>query len=302
VTADDYRAIILENFQNIATIAVWGGEDNDPPSYGNVFISIKPNDGEALFSADKEKILNDIIRPKAVVSLTPVLVDPQYTYISLEVFYKFDVSTTPLSKDTMNTSVRTAINNYNSTYLSKFDGVLRHSNLLRFIDQANNSILSSNARVYMKKRFVPELNVSQRVELQFSGPIYDEPDAQVIYKTTPFTYANLQCSLRDAVGSDGVRRVQVIYGEGANIVVVADNVGTVDVVNGKITIIDFVVANFVGDYIEITVIPNSLDIAPLRNNLLIIDIDDVSVDGEIDTIVAGQSPAGVNYKTTSRHA
>lgn len=302
VTADDYRAIILENFQNVDTIAVWGGEDNDPPSYGNVYISIKPKDGEILFLADKEKILNDIIRPKAVVSLTPILIDPEYTYISLEVFYKYDVSTTPLSRATMNTAVRTAIDNYNTSYLSKFDGVLRHSNLVRYIDQANNAILSSTARVYMKKRFVPELNMPQRVEIQFSGPIYSEPDAHVIYKTTAFTYANSQCTLRDVVGSDGVRRIQVIYGEGSNIVVIADNVGTIDVPNGRITIVDFMVSNFVGDYIEITVVPNSLDIAPLRNNLLIIDMNDVAVDGEIDTIVAGQSPAGVNYKTTSVHA
>jgi len=302
VTADDYRAIILENFQNVDTIAVWGGEDNDPPAYGKVYISIKPKDGDTLFAAEKETLLNNIIRPKSVVSLTPVLIDPQYTYISLEVFYKYDVSTTPLSKATLNTAVRTAISNYNSAYLSKFDGVLRHSNLVRYIDKADNSILSSNARVYMKKRFTLDLNVSQRVELKFSGPMYDDPENQVIYKTTSFTYANRQCTLRDVVGSDGVRRVQVVYGEGANLVVIADNVGTVDVPNGKIIIADFMVSNFVGDYIEITVIPNSLDIAPLRNNLLIIDMADVVVDGEIDTIVAGQSPAGVNYKTTSRHA
>jgi hypothetical protein len=302
VTADDYKAIILENFQNVETIAVWGGEDNDPPSYGNVFISIKPKDGEILFAAERETVLNDVIRPKSVVSLTPILVDPEYTYISLEVFYKYDVSTTPLSKATLNNAVRTAIQAYNNSYLSKFDGVLRHSNLVREIDRSNNAILSSSARVYMKKRFTPELNVAQRVELQFSGPIYNDPDDQVIYKTTAFTYAGRQCSLRDVVGSDGIRRVQVVFGDGQNTVVIADNVGTIDTARGKITLSEFVVSNFVGDYIEITMIPNSLDIAPLRNNLLVIDMTDVAVDGEIDTIVAGQSPAGVNYRTTSRHA
>jgi hypothetical protein len=302
VTADDYKAIILENFQNVETIAVWGGEDNDPPSYGNIYISIKPKDGEVLFAGERDIVLNEVIRPKSVVSLTPILVDPEYTYITLEVFYKYDVSTTPLSKATLNAAVRAAIQTYNDTYLSKFDGVFRHSNLVRAIDKSNNSVLSSNARVYMKKRFTPELNVSQRVELQFSGSIYSDPIHEVIYNTTSFTYGGRQCSLRDAVGSDGIRRVQVIYGEGSNIVVIADNVGTIDTTNGKITLTDFIVSNFVGDYIEITVVPNSLDIAPLRNNLLMIDMTAVSIDGEIDTIVAGQSPAGVNYKTTSRHA
>ena len=302
VTADDYRAIILENFQNVESIAVWGGEDNDPPSYGNIYISVKPKNGEVLFAAEREILLNEVIRPKAVVSLTPILVDPEYTYISLEVFYKYDVSTTPLSKTTLNTAVRAAIQEYNNTYLVKFDGVLRHSNLVRSIDKANDSILSSSARVYMKKRFTPELNVSERIELQFSGPIYSDPNDQVIYKTTSFTYGGRQCSMRDVVGTDGVRRIQVIYGEGANVVVIADNVGTIDTARGRITLTDFLVSNFVGDYIEVTIIPNSLDIAPLRNNLLVIDMNDVAVSGEIDTIVAGQSPAGVNYRTTSRLA
>jgi len=302
VTADDYKAIILENFQNVETIAVWGGEDNDPPSYGNVFISIKPKDGETLFAADRDTVLNTIIRPKSVVSLTPILVDPEYTYISLEVFYKYDVSTTPLSKATLNSAVRAAIQNYDDTYLSKFDGVLRHSNIVRTIDRANQSILSSSARVYMKKRFTPELDVTQRVELQYSGPMYNDEDDQVIYKTTAFTYGGRQCTLRDVVGSNGVRRIQVVYGEGSNLVVIADDVGTIDTARGKITLVNFTVSNFVGDYIEITVVPDSLDIAPLRNNLLVIDMADVAVDGEIDTIVAGQSPAGVNYKTTPRHA
>lgn len=302
VTVDDYKAIILENFQNIETIAVWGGEDNDPPFYGNVYISIKPKEGEALFDAEKDTILETIIRPKSIVSMTPILVDPEYTYISLEVFYKYDVSTTPLSKSTLNTAVRTAIQNYDDTYLSKFDGVLRHSNLVRAIDTANDSILSSNARVYMKKRFSPELNLPQRIELQFSGKIHNDPDDHVIYKTTAFTYGNRQCYLRDVVSTSGVRRVQVVYGEGSNIVVLADDVGTIDVDRGRITLVDFTVSNFVGDYIEVTVIPDSFDIAPLRNNLLIIDMNDVSVDGEIDTIVAGQSAAGVSYRTVSRQS
>lgn len=302
VTADDFKAIILENFQNVETIAVWGGEDNDPPSYGNIYISIKPKDGETLFDVERDIILNNVIRPKTVVSLTPILIDPEYTYISLEVFYKYDVSTTPLSKANLNNAVRSAISTYNNTYLSKFDGVLRHSNLVRAIDKANNSILSSNARVYMKKRFTPELNTTQRVELKFSGPIYNDVDEPCIYKTTSFTYGGRQCFLRDVVGTDGTRRVQVVYGDGANVVVIADNVGTIDADRGVITLSSFMVSNFVGDYIEITVVPNSLDIAPLRNNLLVIDMADVAVDGEIDTIVAGQSPAGVNYKTVSRHA
>jgi len=303
VTAEDFKAILLENFQNIESIQVWGGEDNNPPSYGNVFISIKPKEGEALFSVDREFILNTIIKPKTMVSLTPILVDPIYTYIALEVFFKYNVSTTALTKTGLIAIIRSAISNYNDTYLSKFDGVLRHSTLSTAIDRSDKAILNSTVRVYMKKRFVPELSINQRIELQFSGDLYQADNGEsIIYKSTPFTYAGKQCTLRDSVNSAGVRRVQIIYGEGSNIIVQKDDAGTIDFANRKIILSDFFIDNYVGEYIEITCIPNSNDIAPLRNNLLDIDMNDVVVDGNIDTIVAGQSPAGVNYVTTPRHA
>lgn len=303
VTAEDFKAILLENFQNIDSIQVWGGEDNSPPSYGNVYISIKPKEGEALFSADREYILNTIIKPKTMLSLTPILIDPIYTYIALEVFFKYNVSTTALTKTSLITLIRSAISDYNDTYLSKFDGVLRYSTLLTAVDQSDKSILNSAVRVYMKKRFVPLLSVNQRVELQFSGDLYEiDRNDSVIYKSTPFTYAGRQCTLRDAINRADERRVQIVYGEGSNVIVLKDNAGIIDFANRKIILIDFFVDNYVGDYIEVTCIPNSNDIAPLRNNLLSIDMNDVVVDGSIDTIVAGQSSAGVNYTTTPRHS
>ena len=42
VTADDYASIIKKEFSNIDSISTWGGEDNDPPDYGKVYICIKP--------------------------------------------------------------------------------------------------------------------------------------------------------------------------------------------------------------------------------------------------------------------
>jgi hypothetical protein len=238
-----------------------------------------------------------------MVSLTPILVDPIYTYIALEVFFKYNVSTTALTKTSLITIIRSAISTYNDTYLSQFDGVLRHSTLSTAIDQSDKAILNSTVRVYMKKRFIPELSVNQRVELQFSGDLYQADNAEsIIYKSTPFTYGGKQCTLRDSINSEGVRRVQIVYGEGSNIVVQKDDAGVIDFVNRKIILSDFFIDNYVGNYIEVTCIPNSNDIAPLRNNLLDIDMNDVVVDGNIDTIVAGQSPAGVNYVTTPRHA
>jgi hypothetical protein len=64
VTADDYKTIIINNYANIETITVWGGEENDPPQYGKVYISIKPTNSSALTLVEKQFIKDQILKSK----------------------------------------------------------------------------------------------------------------------------------------------------------------------------------------------------------------------------------------------
>ena len=50
--------------------------------------------------------------------------------------------------------------------------------------------------------------------------------------------------------------------------------------------------------IEVTVQPNSNDIAPVRNQVLNIDTANSSITIEEDTFVGGSATAGVGYTTT----
>ena len=46
VTAEDYKAIILENYSSVLDdVAAWGGNDNIPAVYGRVYVSLKFKDG-----------------------------------------------------------------------------------------------------------------------------------------------------------------------------------------------------------------------------------------------------------------
>jgi hypothetical protein len=302
VTPDDYKAIILENFNNAKSIVVWGGEDNDPPQYGKSFISVIPKVGEVLSSAEKDLIVKDIIRPKSVVSITPEFVDPVYTYVALEVFYKRNSSESSLSFGEITSLVEQSIDSYNENQLRKFDGILRYSTLLNAIDTAEKSIINSSVRVYMKKRFIPVLNQTVKYELDFSSPIYSTSSKEaVIYRSSNFTFAGEQCSLQDYVNSSGERRVRVIRGSGVNQTTIANDVGYVDALAGKIVLTSFNPSAFVGPYIELTVIPNSNDVAPKRNNIVSIDTDDVVVVGSGDPTSTGSFAGGINYDLVPRH-
>lgn len=312
VTADDYKAMITNNYGDIETIAVWGGEENNPPQYGKAYICIKPKTAEALSDIEKQYIVDSILRRKNVVSITPVIVDPQYTYLYLDVFFKYNPNLTDSTSGQLRTVVTNAISNYNDTILEKFDGVFRHSKLLGLIDRSDTGILNSTIRVYMEKRLVPVLNVKKRYELQFSGPILgtrNNPNEPVI-KSTAFTLAGVTQYIEDRVlgpndinpfAAEGATNVLQSYRIINNTKVVTNTaIGYVIADTGLVVIPSLQIGAIPDTYISFTCRPASDDIAPKREQLLSIDMTKVIVTPIIDTIATGSSNAGVGYTTVRR--
>tara|TARA_B110000977_G_C11070555_1_gene489399 strand:+ start:487 stop:2346 length:1860 start_codon:yes stop_codon:yes gene_type:complete len=301
VTPDDYKTIIQNNYANIDAITVWGGEDNDPPDYGKVYISIKPKDSEVLTANDKTLIISQYLKPKNVVSITPTIVDPKYTYIYLDVFFKYNPNVTALSADAIAATIRETIRLYNTDQLKRFDGVFRYSNVNAKIDETSIAILNSVVRVKMKKRIVPVSTTETKYDVTYSSPIYNTNSSTQIITSTEFVHnGNTGCKLRDRVDSAGARRIQIVKGSGTTEVIVENNAGTIEPTTGKISF-TATIDSFTGTYIEVTADPDSNDLAPKRNELLTILVDECTITGEVDTMITGGTSAGVEYTTTSRH-
>ncbi len=301
VTPDDYKSIIQANFANIRAITVWGGEDNEPPDYGKVYVTIAPKDTEVLSYSDKEFIKGQYLKPKNVVSITPEIIDPTYTYVHMDIFFKYNPNTTNGDVASLQEQVRTSIALYQENDLKRFDGVFRYSTVLNIIDNADLSILNSFARVYMKKRFVPTLGAEPKYELIFASPILKTTSNSPIITSTEFTYAGQACLLLDVLGTDGVRVINIVSSRDNAIVYNA--IGYIDESAGKIILNGFaptVIMDSSVDYIEITVSPNSFDLAPNRNELLTILTDTINISGEVDTMITGGTAAGIDYTTTSK--
>ena len=173
VTSDDYRGILLKNFANISSISTWGGEDNDPPDFGTVYVSIKPLTANTLTDAEKANIKSTVLKGKNVVSVTPEIVDPAFTNLELDVFFKYNPNLTDRSSVDLQTVVKDVIADYNFNNLNKFDGVFRHSQLLKAIDSADPSILNSTVRPYMYQDITPSVVSGQNNHsLTFAAPFY----------------------------------------------------------------------------------------------------------------------------------
>jgi len=304
VTSDDYATIIKNSFSNIDSISTWGGEDNDPPDYGKAYISIKPITAEKLTANEKEQIKGTILKGKNVVSITPEILDPSYTYLELDVFVKYNPNLTDRGQAEITSVVRDTISDYNFNNLNKFDGVFRHSQLTRVIDSSDPSVQNSTVRPRMFKTISATTDTNQNnFTLNYVEPFYQSgQSSEFILTSTAFrlntnTQEDHYFGDIPITGTDKRRVIVYKIVSGSNITVIND-AGEIDVAKGTITLHSFAV-NSATD-IRLTVVPNSLDLAPSRNQLISIDATKVNITPEIDTIAVAGSSGAINYNTTAR--
>ena len=173
VTFKDYESYILNNYPNIDSISVWGGETNDPPVYGKVFISMKPKSNYYISEAEKQRIIDEIITPKAIVAVQSQILDPEYLYLIVENKVQYDPKKTTNSETAIKNSIRSAIISYRDRELNKFDSRFVLSKLQDDVDETDsNSIIGSETVVRVQKRFEPTVGSSKSYTINFNVPIH----------------------------------------------------------------------------------------------------------------------------------
>ena len=303
VTADDYKAIVKNNYTNTESISVWGGEEQAVPEYGKVFLSIKPKNAETLTETQKQFIKDSILKTKNLVSITPEIVDPDFTFIKLEVFFKYDPNLTSLTAGELKNAVIATITNYNDTNLKKFDGVFRASQVTTAIDATNPAILNTIMRVNVQKRLYPTIGTALKYELSFSSPFSANiATGESVIDSSEFVLNGFNHKMQDVATDDtNIRKVQFYRIANNQKIITTEDAGTVDIAKGLVTLTSFNPdGGLVGDnpYITITATPSSSDLAPKRNQLLQIDLLQSTVTPQIDEIATGSVIAGIGYTTT----
>ena len=316
VTANDYKSLIYSNFPFAKSIAVWGGESNIPIQYGSVFISVQPqtqeNNSALTLTSDEKKSVLDFLDSKKILSITPVLVDPERVTLVLDVLFKYNNNLGTLSTNQLQNKVFNVISEFNRDYLESFEKVFRHSNLLRSIDTSDTSILNSLVRVYVSKTFKVEAEqidlVPKKIILDF-GTSLTVVDGKTIVYSDGWLLRGYKIYLGDEASNDtNIRNVFRYTLESGQISKFKDingidvpPIGNINLEKGILTI-----DGLQGDAgqelltFNIDVVPSSNDIAPKRNQLLSIDVNRLSITGEIDTIATGGSSRTIDYKPFSR--
>ena len=312
VTRNDYQVFTRKLFANAQAVSVWGGEDGSydsslgvtaTPQYGKVYISIKSNTGQNLTSAQKSSLVKSF-SPFTVASITPVIVDPETTFLILGVTFMFDSTKTVLVGPDLQAAVKVAVSNYNDTSLKSFNSPFRHSSVTGLIDGVDAAILNNTTIVTMAKFFTPISGTNVSYTISFNNPIYNPHSGHNNLGGGVIASTGFKISGRTEemfFDDDGQGNLRMYYLQGSARTYYASQAGKVDYATGVVSTNAFVItsiSNVDGNTsikIRITAKPNSNDIVPVRNQLLEIDLVNSTILSNVDATAT----TGVGYTVAS---
>lgn len=298
VTIKDYEALVKNQFPDLQTVSVWGGEDNNPPVYGKAYISVKPRAGN-LISQDRKNDIKSFLQNKNVLSIEPEVVDPTFLYVAPTFTVKYNPDLTSLSSGALNDKIIDTIKTYENVKLGLFGKSFINSEMTKDIITTDDSIISVQTSLQMKKQFIPSATLTSTYRIPFSNALFNpHPGHKYAISSTKFTYEGNANAYFDDDGNGNIR-VYTLVGTTTRSYL-NNNVGSVDYSTGLVTLEAILIPAFEGDFITITGKPNLDDIDPLRNQILLIKDSSVSLfDTQIKNTVINTTNISTQGNSTS---
>jgi hypothetical protein len=291
VSANDYKAIIEKNFPLIESIAVWGGEQNTPPMYGKAIISLKPYNGYEITSDVKSQIQSVLLSNKQVLTITPEFITPDYLYINITVNVKYSTRITSLSPDNIKTLISSAITNYFSMNLQKFNYNFVFSKLTGTIDNVDTSIIGNLTTIKLQKRIVPTIGIQNNYTsdntIKFKNGVTPGTLESTRFVVTNSSNALVEAIITD-VPNDAVPNLKgfgtLKLSDADTTTVLNSNYGTINYGTGEVTINNLYFNGYISTSYDVrltALIQDSyLDINVDKNEILL--LDDSTLDSAVN--------------------
>jgi len=229
--------LINRKYPYFDAVNVWGGEENIPPVYGKVFVTAKPRVGFEVTQGEKDYLVNTVLKPISVMTVTPQFVDVDYNYLLLQIQATYDPRLTSKNAGQIVSTIKNAVLGFSDQYLNTFNSTFKASRLLRLIDDSDTSIINSTVDLFIQKRIPVTLNVSKDYILEFGTELERCSSAsERMYSTPGFTQLDTAgvrrtCYIEEVPDSfTGIEEVEVVL-TGSNytstpvLTVVGDGVG-----------------------------------------------------------------------------
>ena len=274
VTTEDYETLLKLNFPEINTVTAYGGEDLDPPQFGKVYVSVDLKEVDALPNIKKIEYYR-FLKPRSPVSIEPVFVDPEYTYLGVTSKINYNVNITALTADDIKTIAASAILLYAENTLNNFNRTFRYSKLIQAIDDSQVSIISNETDITIIKIVIPDTGKFLTFDVDYNIPL--TTGQQNTQRTNQFSvyssfiqYKGIKSFIRD--NGNGVLNVL-----SASTEALIDTVGTINYDTGLLQFSNFRIDSFFGAGIKFYAYPRNKDISTINNVILNIIEEDISI-------------------------
>lgn len=252
VTKNDYIKLIQQKYPSFESVNVWGGEENDPPVYGKIFISAKPKLGFEVTDTEKEYVKENILKPISMLTVTPEIVDVDYNYliVTCEVYY--DKAKTTLADSEFISGIKSVIESFCAANLNEFNAYFNYSGLEQAVTNYSKAIVSNEIEFFVGKRFRPDLTKSNSYTLDYGFELTRGTTNDNFYSTPDFTMIDeggvaRQCFFEEIPSSyTGVQSITITnpgynYTSTPTVTIVGDGEGATAeavIVNGKLSAIN----------------------------------------------------------------
>lgn len=281
VTAQDYETLIKSTFsQYVDDVVAWGGQDNDPPKYGSVYVSLKFKQGLSdLAQQEVKQIINDQLTSNiSIMSIDTEFVDPNESFLELDVHFNIDPSKTSTTAQSLEVNVSQLVQDYFRDNLNTFNTTFRRSRLLSRIDDFSQAILNSRVDVKIQER-LEDMIVGIERDYVLNYPVMlASPDKDNHIITTSTFRSNGQLVLiKNELGSN---RLQLFNTSNTPIL---NNIGRYDGATGTVYINALNIEE--STLLKVSAIPaNPSTISPPRNFIVSLDSNTLNVNGKREDV------------------
>ena len=299
VTPRDYEAIIQKIYADTESVAVVGGEEMDPPEFGNVYISIKPKNGSFVSDFNKSLILSKL-KQYSVSGINQKITDLKMLYIELNSAIYYD-NTKVSNADTLKTQVTNSLTTYaNSIDMNKFGGRFKYSKIQQVVDNTSTAITSNITKVVIRRDLKAALNQFAQYELCYGNQFHVNEKGYNI-KSTGFKISGYNSTLYlTDVPNEGLKIGDIAVVELLNdgsVNIVSKSAGTVDYIKGEILLNTINISSTLNDsgIIEVQAIPESNDVVGLKELYLNLSLSKSKINMVRDVISSGDEITGTTF-------
>jgi len=267
ITTEDYETLLKLNFPEINAVTAYGGENLNPPQFGKVFVAVDLNEVDYVPTVKRDEYYR-FLKPRSPVSIDPVFVDPEYTYLGVTSTIRYNVNVTRLTLDDVKTITTSAITKYAQDNLNNFNRILRYSKLIHAIDNSQQSIISNETEISVIKKLNPELGKFLTFDVSYNIPLNSLISSCI--SSSFIMYKGIKAYIEDDAKGN-----LVVISAITNAVI--DTVGKVNYDTGLLQFSNFKIDSYFNNSIKFSAIPRYKDISTINNVILNIVEEDIKI-------------------------